>query len=966
MEERVVYVLDYVPDPGVVCRVHHQKGSTTTGCTRSRPCEVAAFLRSGDAAGLSAGDRRLLMRLVMQRSLSRRAETVLRGSDGYSVFAELVASGRCFWYRNASRPLRWEEARRAVPTWHSSGHDLCAPRLDIVPAPTDVLPLIPPVYIDTRSLVCGEIACDLPGGAAAAWAVGYPMAPPDASGFVHQLMKTYPGADIPLPETVALWSPADATPVPCLTLCLRDVVPRRRRIASPATARQPVLRLEFQYGGQRLSGRSSDETVTEVGDEGLLRYPRDGQAEARARARLRERGLVPHAADVPESMPSLACEDWTLPAGEHSEWADIISAFLPELESEGWTVGTHRGLRLVAVDDGGWYSNLERSGSDWFNFEAGVVVDGRKVNLLPVIHHLLQQNRGRPLHQIADELGDRALSVPVADGAIALVPGQRVAMVLRCLFELMDAEPLDHENRLRLNAWRAAEISELEVLAQSPWRSPDSVRDLASRLKEGAAVAPRDPPEGFRGRLRGYQCAGLGWLRYLREKAFDGILADDMGLGKTVQVLAHLLAEKRAGRLDIPCLVVAPTSLMSNWRNEAERFAPDLRVLLLHGPDRKARFDRIDDCDLVLTTYALLRWDAEIYRDREFAYAILDEAQFIKNHQAQVARMARGLRSRRRLCLTGTPMENHLGELWSLFHFLMPGFLGSQRAFAKHFRTPIERDGNAGMQSILAARVSPFLMRRTKEEVTPELPPCTEMVRNVELTEKQQALYEGVRLAMEARIRQELQQKGLRRSHIVILHALLKLRQICCDPRLVDGEDSVASAHNSGKLTVLISMLPQLIEEGRGILLFSQFTRMLRLIEAEVERLGIPHVVLTGATRNRAAPIDRFQRGEVPLFLISLKAGGTGLNLTAADTVIHYDPWWNPAVENQATDRAHRIGQDKPVFVYKLIANGTVESRIVALQKQKQDLVDGILSEQSAGRFRFEQDDIEALFAPIG
>ncbi len=407
-------------------------------------------------------------------------------------------------------------------------------------------------------------------------------------------------------------------------------------------------------------------------------------------------------------------------------------------------------------------------------------------------------------------------------------------------------------------------------------------------------------------------------------------------------MLAHLAVEKRAGRMQYPSLIVAPTSLMSNWQREAATFTPGLKVLVLQGPERAERFECIDQANLVLTTYPLLPRDREILLAQEWHYVILDEAQQVKNPRAQAAQVVRRLKATHRLCLTGTPMENHLGELWAQFDFLMPGFLGDQQTFRRQYRTPIEKHGDSEKLQLLTRRTAPFLLRRTKDLVASELPPKTELLRTVALESKQALLYESVRLTMEKKVRKSIARRGLARSHIVVLEALLKLRQVCCDPRLLPAATHGAPAAGSAKFNLLFELLPELLEEGRRILLFSQFTTMLGLIEREVKRRGMAYAKLTGKTRKRDAAIETFRSGAADLFLISLKAGGVGLNLTEADTVIHYDPWWNPAVEHQATDRAHRIGQGKPVFVYRLVAEGTVEERMLTLQERKQQLADQV------------------------
>ena len=444
--------------------------------------------------------------------------------------------------------------------------------------------------------------------------------------------------------------------------------------------------------------------------------------------------------------------------------------------------------------------------------------------------------------------------------------------------------------------------------------------------------------------MREYQQQGLAWLQFLREYDLSGILADDMGLGKTVQTLAHLVVEKTAGRLGpagketAPALVVAPTSMMATWASEAARFAPGLKVMVSHGLTRHDRGEAFADFDVVLTTYALLARDEEKLLAQPWHLLILDEAQNIKNPKTKAATIACRLQARHRLCLTGTPMENHLGEIWSLFRFLMPGLLGDEKNFKREYRVPIEREGDLARQKFLARRLHPFMLRRTKDLVAHELPAKTLVTQRVEFDSAQADLYETVRAAMDKRVREEIAAKGLAKSHIVVLDALLKLRQICCDPRLL-------KSNSKGKVP--------------------PSAKLLGLIEDELRKRDIDYAKLTGSTRDRKKPVEEFQSGKVKLFLISLKAGGTGLTLTAADTVIHYDPWWNPAAENQATDRAHRIGQLKPVFVYKLIAKGTLEERIVELQTKKGELAAGLLDGDSKAASALTSKDLQALFEAV-
>ena len=635
---------------------------------------------------------------------------------------------------------------------------------------------------------------------------------------------------------------------------------------------------------------------------------------------------------------------------------------------DGWRVESDDFPHQLREVDA-WDCRVEGSDQEgWFDLELRVEVGGQPIDLLPILIKALQE---LPLSAIErGEMPTTALTVRLAEHGtgegLLCLPMERVLPLMQLLLELYGSADGAEEKPPRLSRIQLARLSALTTTGTATafqWLGDRDASELIQRLRQLDAIAPVNAPDGLTTELRPYQQQGLAWLQFLTEFGFGGILADDMGLGKTLQTLAHLLLEKQRGRADRPSLVVAPTSLLFNWSAEIQRFVPGLSVLLLHGPRRRERFRQIPEYDIVLTSYPLLVRDLEPLSQQAYHLAVFDEAQWLKNPAAKASRAARELDARHRLCLTGTPMENHLGELWSLFDLLMPGLLGERKGFARRFRTPIEKQDNSAVQERLARRVRPFLLRRGKQEVAGELPKKTEILQSISLSGEQLDLYETVRLAMHRQVRDEIARQGLERSHIIVLDALLKLRQVCCDPRLIAAERQHPAP--SAKLDRLMELLPEMLEEGRRILLFSQFTGMLRLIEEAVTSSGIAYSKLTGQTRDREAAVRQFQEGQVPLFLISLKAGGVGLNLTTADTVIHYDPWWNPAVERQATDRAHRIGQHKPVFVFKLICRGTVEERIQAMQESKQALADGLYGAQRRQEPQWNGEDLEELFAPI-
>jgi superfamily II DNA or RNA helicase len=695
---------------------------------------------------------------------------------------------------------------------------------------------------------------------------------------------------------------------------------------------------------------------------------RDGDVEIEAFRRLMDEGFA-HLPDLAAFRLGRVAEgDFVLAGrGGAARWLDVVLDLLPELRREGWevTVAPDFPVQLVTPDSDLDAGLREGSGIDWFELDLGVTVDGVRVDLVPALVDLIAasgEREGIELHP-----DDEPFLVPLPDGRLLQLPAERLRPILLMLADLFSDGRLGAgERALRFTPQDAAELVGLEAVSGLAWHGAERLRDLGRQLRAAeGGIPPVSLPPGFRGELRPYQAQGVAWLQFLRGAGLGGVLADDMGLGKTVQTLAHLAIEQAAGRLDRPALLICPTSLIPNWTREAERFAPGLRVLPLHGKQRKERFDEIAAHDLVLTTYPLLARDHATLTGQPWHAVILDEAQAIRNPKAETSRIVGRLQATQRLCLTGTPLQNHLGELWALFDFLAPGFLGAESTFRKHYRTPIEKHGDAARQDALRRRVRPFLLRRTKEEVVRDLPPKTEIIEPVEMEAAQRAIYEGIRLAMHAKVKAAIASRGLARSGIVILDALLKLRQACCDPRLVKVPAAQKAKAGSAKLDRLLELLTVLTGEGRRVLVFSQFTSMLALIEARLREAGIAHLLLTGETRDRDTPVRRFQAGEVPVFLISLKAGGVGLNLTAADTVIHYDPWWNPAAEDQATDRAHRIGQDKPVFVHRLVALQSIEEKMELLKERKRALVATVLQGEEGGALRLTEADVEELFAPM-
>jgi superfamily II DNA or RNA helicase len=660
----------------------------------------------------------------------------------------------------------------------------------------------------------------------------------------------------------------------------------------------------------------------------------DIAAQQEAAAKLRELGLMP----AEDGNKFVARGDDAI-----RFWTDGIGS-LPE----EWDIFVPDDLVEVHVRDEALTANARvSSGVDWLALRLNFESEGVAVTQ----------------EELARCLAEGRRYVRLADGSFARLDPQRVREVLQRQAEIL-ATGGGNGGRLPLS--QAGRIEDLLAQVGRSNVSGDA-KDVFKKLKNIEEIKGTRKPRNLKAQLRPYQEQGFQWLWFLHEIGSGGVLADDMGLGKTVQTLALLLAVKNEDskiegkRKPFKALIVAPTSVVTNWLREIDKFAPSLRHALWHGAERKERQDELEDADVVVTSYALLRRDEEMLKEIAWRYVIVDEAQQIKNPLSATARAAKRLRSDRRLALSGTPIENRLSEIWSIFDFVSPGLLGPLDKFEERYSRPIDAGDKVAAER-LRATIHPFILRRTKSEVARDLPEKIEQDQFCELTGEQAALYAAVLKEVRAQVMGEVERQGLGRSHIQILAGLTRLRQAACDPRLL-GLPREFGDEDSGKLVALRDLIETSIEGGHKVLVFSQFVSMLHIIKRAMDDDGIGYAYLDGSTKDRQAVVESFQSDDgPPVFLISLKAGGSGLNLTAADTVIHFDPWWNPAVEDQATDRAHRIGQTRVVTTYRLVAKGTIEEKILELAEKKRELVGAVLAEDVGGAKKLTKVDLEELF----
>ncbi len=712
----------------------------------------------------------------------------------------------------------------------------------------------------------------------------------------------------------------------------RLVLPRGTEVEEVILAPAPCLELSkawdrvrlkaaltFQYGDSRIAGGSPGRGVYDADSRKLML--RDLEFERKARQRLLEAGLREESSPYPPYERYLLLSEAKLPA------------VVRELVKDNWRIEAEGKVFRRA----GKFKLDVSSGIDWFELRGTADFEGASARL-PELLKALQR-------------GDKM--VLLDDGSLGMLPEEWLAEIR----PLVGMGQLDGDH-VRFGKNQAGVLDVLLADREDvDW--DEGFERIRTQLSQFQGVKAAPQPEGFTGSLRVYQREGLGWMEFLRTFGFGGCLADDMGVGKTAQVLAlletrrELREQGKAG----PSLAVVPKSLVFNWRQEAARFTPKLRVLDYTGLGRDA--SKLEQSDLILTTYGTLRRDVVGLRNMKFDYVILDEAQAIKNASSESAKAARLLEAGNRLALSGTPVENHLGELWSLFEFLNPGMLGSASVFRG--AAGLMRNADEEVRRVLARALRPFILRRTKQQVASELPPKTEQTLYCELEAPQRKLYDELRAHYRSSLLGRIEKNGLARSKMYVLEALLRLRQAACHPGLVDPK---RTGEASAKLDMLLPQIEEVVDEGHKVLVFSQFVSFLDIVRTRLDEDGVTYEYLDGKTRDRQERVERFQNDpDCKLFLISLKAGGVGLNLTAADYVFLLDPWWNPAVEAQAIDRTHRIGQSRQVFAYRLIAKDTVEEKVLALQSTKRDLADAIINEDNSLIRDLGRNELEMLLS---
>lgn len=869
-----------------------------------------------------------------------------------ALIKRIIETNRCYLFEHIEGPhLQYAQELEGRLHWLQNAEDrygLCLMVMNEKGQAFQSLSLMPPWYVDRETGLCGPIKTNLS----------------------EEVLRSVAGLqDLERSELQALPFVVDE-------LKIKDVIPSLNdgsTVTVEVVAPTPTLGLELAHPAIHTENAPSTEAPFKVRKNTLVPMAKIVLPEITSKtSRTADGGLK---ITKPDSFAAGRFENKLVDLGlfkvggfsigkgdtgsyfgfaDKDEWLTFLSKRLPELRADGWQISPEVERILTPINLASDAIKIEAEPEPdncWLmNIAMNIVVDGTEVPLRPVLEAALNRLPDRDLDYSVDALDiDGFFPFFLPDGRIVQLPFDRVRNVIVTL-----GEAIRRGVSKRQVTVCASDLANLKDI----WCDSELLQKL-KRLGQPLVFAL---PKNFRAELREYQTGGVEWLQRLAREEMGGILADDMGLGKTVQLLAHICIEKASGRLTAPFLVVCPKNVIYNWMRECKKFAPELRVLPFMGAQRWSSCTDFKEQDLVLMSYHSLAKDRHKMKAYKWHGVALDESQYIKNATTTFAEAVRQLQANHRFAVTGTPMENNLGELWSQFQFTLPGFLGSREDFSD-LRRAIE-NGDRAAKAFLARRVRPFLLRRTKGEVLKDLPPKSTTLHYVHLHQEQQDLYETARVAWSKKVQHSIETYGFEHSQILIIEALLRLRQICCDPRLVKWS-SAQDTKVSAKLKTLIELVAELLQQDRRILIFSQFRTMLDIIASSFSESNIPFGKLDGQTKHRRALIHKFQNGEFPVFLISLKVGGVGLNLTTADVVILYDPWWNPAVEDQAADRAHRIGQSRPVSVYKLIAHGTIEQRMIELQERKRALCAGLFDENAAHSFKLSKTDIDLLLAPI-
>lgn len=961
MPKRLVYLLDYNLKSEITCTTFITDVMKREAFGDSPLHDIKHALRPSAELKLSALDRKIVMGLAM-RSTPGDENVVLSGLDSWEFLKTILKTKHAFWSRSTNHALSIGDDVSGELIWidHPGGN--IEPQARIVDVPGYALATTPPAYFDPEKNQIGRLTFEAPGTACADWIRAHGMNLQSAHKWFSKLKQRHPEASLPLPPELDITG-FKGNPQTTLTLSTHLPAPEDSDEKAKILPLAQTVRLEltFTYGKKTFDWDQEQQTTVVHQNSTITTIQRDPAFENDIVQKLAAIGIQPDESASRSGMLSLYSRKFMFPDTFEQPFDQYIKNHFLRLV---------RSNNLALVDSAGLLKRdltaeipieLKPNADATFKLSVKNQQSRKAIDLVQLLKNYLITLPNLPLDSLLEQIGKQTFTLIEKDThQPIIIPGHQVVPLVATLLEIMiQADSKSNHIPLRLAAQLALK-ADSDAAGHYEHVVPKALIEyLTAWNQQPLPETITTTAPSFKATLRAYQATGVAWLDRAIHSGYGAILADEMGLGKTVQTLALL---NRRTTTTKPTLLIAPSSLISTWHDEAGKFTPELKTHVQHGSNRATDSKLFKDYRLVITSYALLHRDTEIYHEVDWDGVVLDEAHFVKNNRTKTYQAIEQINADWRLCLTGTPVENHLADLFSLFQLIVPGYLGRVSDWKKTARASARDALSEDAIEQLKQEIAPFILRRTKEEVLTELPPKTENLVPIELQPEERNAYNTILAATDKTIRDEIQRRGFAQSSITILNCLLRLRQCCCDPTLIESFEDPTFRGNthSTKTQHLLDWLPELIGQNHKVLIFSSFAQYLKKISQALEASGLSHSLLTGSTTDRDKEIRKFRQGDTDIFLLSLKAGGYGLTLTEADTVIHCDPWWNPAVEAQASARIHRIGQEKPVFIYKLVAEGTIESRILELQDEKRNLANSLLS-QDQETWSLNEDGLQEL-----
>lgn len=872
-------------------------------------------------------------------------------TDGYrlndldfgSILPILINTGRCYVNTIESMPLTLGPPREGRLGWKTLTNGSQRLELDCGAPNVQVIPTNPSWYVDNDNHTCGPIMTDVDRQTLGIALDAPDIRPQEIKNFSMLMPTLKIMQKLPQPAELQIRTRNDIVPKPTLR-----VVSVENEFYEPEAKERFMAKISFQYENYGSATGFEPRKIRVLENNEIVDIERNHKVEAE---RFNELGKC--CITCPSDAEQYSVMTETDKPGLF--WLNFQQHDMAALRESGWTVIFDEGFTYNLKKLEEWKCSINDVGQGWFDVGLGILVDNKNIDLVPILQKLLNNEKFR--NEPNDTESD--WFIPLDGNNWISIPAQRAHQLLQAF---ADIEQLRQGEKLRISKYDLGAIAGLDKDADFNFDGGENLRALA-RTMALPETSHFEVPKQLKNILRPYQVTGYDWLQLHAKHALGGVLADDMGLGKTIQLQTHLLAEKLSGNAKNPSLAIVPRNVLYKWKKEYEKFPMDMKVLVYHGDGRETHHGNFGGHDLVITTYAMLNRDLAHLQNQEWHCVVLDEAHTIRNARTKIAAAACSLKSHHRFCATWTPYQNNLSDLWSIMNFVAPGLLRGEKWFRQNFITPIEKNGDQKRAALLTRMLKPFLLRRTKQDVKAELPPLTETVNSITLEGKQRDLYEIVRASMETKVRNEIATKGFNRSRIVVLQALLQLRQVCCDPRLLKIKS--AKQCESAKLRDCMQMVEEIVSEKRKVLLFSNFTSMLDLIKPELKKRKIKWGEITGATKDREKPQEALRNGDINVLLVSMKAGGEGADLQMADTVILYEPWWNPFAEQQAVGRAHRDGQVKEVLLIRMLVQGSIEERMMNLQNKKMTVADAVLSGSPTKIESLTMEDVNMLLAPL-